>query len=268
MFAFTTVKTLVESQLDAEHPLRGIRATMRQVLAEGLPSVRVPSGQRPPQISRDDFLRASVWRALYSLRNDRLLKQSLRFDLRAQWFVGFCLHPHEWSHSAYGDALDAYLLHASAQLFFTKMLTYLKEQGLHRSPELALNLELLEGWADPSCLMPSDGVELAAARGALPVARDWSQFEGRRAQRSLPSTAYRPGCRPTSQLGGQVSTTRALANAQLGPLTLKELEETGAMPATASRVPALSPPTPPKAKKEDTYDPKSLMQSLMQEILG
>ncbi len=275
MFSYTMVKTLVESQLDALHPIRSIRASMLDVLRSNIEPTRKGTGllDQELKIGRKTFASALLWRGLFSVRNQQQLIDELRFDLRCQWFVGFCLHRGEWSHEDWTEASDIYLKEPKVQAFFKTILVLIREEGFHRSELLSLNMGLLEAWADPSCILPSDEASFGSSRsGNSSVRPDWSCFEGRRSPKPMPGTSYRPGYQPNNNLGGQLHTTRALANAQLGTLTVDEIVQSGGpLPAyiTQTKVKAISPaPTNETESSQDGYDPQALMQSLMQDLMS
>ena len=82
MFSMATIESLVERKLPVEHPLRRIKRRTDEVLRDvsgeldALYSERARSSIPPEQI-----LRALLWMALFSIRSERQLEESLRFTV-------------------------------------------------------------------------------------------------------------------------------------------------------------------------------------------
>jgi len=284
MFAISTVRTLIESQFSGDHPLRLIRTQMRELLRGGRKQACVAD------IERKDMIAALMWRGLYAIPSEQLLKEAMRFDLRCQWFLGFCMEPSDWRHAEFIEAMTAYLDQADTQRFFGEMLFFLKENGLLTSQVLDVDIELLENWAEPGRLNGADAMDIRKTGCSKRERKDWRSFSGKAGKRidhaatDWCAPGYNPNNRTlvarryaemsesvecadeaarldrlsktvkrTENLAGLLSTTRALANTRPGAV------------AGTSILPGTSAPQPEETAVTDS---KSLMESMFSDLMS
>ncbi len=78
-----------EARVGKDHPLRGIRAMVDQVLSQlsrRFDSMYACVGR--PSIAPEKLLRAQLLEMLYSIRRERLLMVEMDYNLLFRWFVG------------------------------------------------------------------------------------------------------------------------------------------------------------------------------------
>jgi transposase len=153
LFTATTVESLVERTLAPDHPLRRIKAATDAVLVALSAEFDVLYSSRGrPSIAPERVLRALLWQALFSVRSERQLEQSLRFDLLCRWFVGLSIDEDAWDHSTFSKLRETIQLEEIAELFFEKHLEFLRAEGLLSSEHLSVDGTLLAAWASHKSL--------------------------------------------------------------------------------------------------------------------
>jgi transposase len=78
-----------DKRVPADHPLRRVRALVRDVLKELSPSLgRLYSSEGRPSIPPEQLLSALLLQVFYSIRSERQLIEQLAYNLLFRWFVG------------------------------------------------------------------------------------------------------------------------------------------------------------------------------------
>src|SRR5258707_10795306 len=78
-----------ESRVPARHPLRKVRALVRDVMAElsrGFARLYAKEGR--PSVPPEHLLSALLIQVLYGIRSERQLMEQLDYNLLYRWFVG------------------------------------------------------------------------------------------------------------------------------------------------------------------------------------
>src|SRR3989441_10992929 len=93
MFSYLSPETRVRK----DHPLRGIRAMVDEVLTQlsARFDAMYASGGRP-SIPPEKLLRAQLLQMLYSIRSERLLMEEIDYSMLFRWFVGLNLDEEVW----------------------------------------------------------------------------------------------------------------------------------------------------------------------------
>ena len=153
LFTATTIESLVERSLAADHPLRRIKAKTDAILVSlSAQFDELYSSRGRPSIAPERVLRAVLWQALFSVRSERQLEQVLRFDLLCRWFVGLSIDEDAWDHSTFSKLRETIQLESIAELFFEKHLEFLRGEGLLSSDHLTVDGTLLAAWASHKSL--------------------------------------------------------------------------------------------------------------------
>jgi transposase len=78
-----------EARVPANHPLRAIRALVRDVLTELDRSLsRLYASEGRPSIAPEQLLSALLLQVFYGIRSERQLMEQLDYNLLYRWFVG------------------------------------------------------------------------------------------------------------------------------------------------------------------------------------
>jgi len=202
LFAIGDLRTLVERKLPHDHPLRRIKAKTDEVLLSlNSEFDKLYSHRGRNSIPPERILRACLWQALYSVRSERQLEMTLRFDLLCRWFVGLPLHEDAWDHSTFSKARESFLLQSLAQLFFEQHLAFLRDDGLVSSEHLSVDGSLLAAWASHKSLvkksdLDSDGNPPPAGPGGR---NGWVDFKGQKRSNDTHVSASDPDAKLASK---------------------------------------------------------------------
>src|SRR5207342_3365053 len=98
MFSYVSL----EDRVPLEHPLRGIRKLVDQVLS----GMTKEFDQRYSEVGRpsippERLLRALLLQVFYSIRSERLLMEQLDYNLLFRWFVGLGMDDAVWNHAVF-----------------------------------------------------------------------------------------------------------------------------------------------------------------------
>lgn len=209
LFAIGDWRTLVERRLPADHPLRRIKKHADEVLL----SLDSEFDKLYPKRGRESvppewMMRALLWQGLFSVRSERQLEMTLRFDFLCRWFVGLPLHEDAWDHSVFSQARESFLLQTIAQLFFEKHLEFLRAENLLSSEHLSVDGSLLAAWASHKSLVKndefdSDGKPPSAGPGGRNA---WVDFKGEKRSNATHTSASDPEAKLASKgVGAKLS---------------------------------------------------------------
>lgn len=136
----------LEERIPKNHPLRGMRALVDEVL-KGLSSEfdALYSKVGRPSIPPERLLRALLLQAFYSIRSERLLMEQLDYNLLFRWFVGLEIDDAVWDHAVFSKNRDRLLNQEMAQRFFT--LVKERATGLMSDEHFTVDGTLLQAWA-------------------------------------------------------------------------------------------------------------------------
>jgi transposase len=145
----------LEERIPKNHPLRGIRGLVDEVL-KNLSSEfdALYSKVGRPSIPPERLLRALLLQAFYSIRSERLLMEQLDYNLLFRWFVGLKIDDTVWDHAVFSKNRDRLLNQEMAQRFFTLV----KEQamGLMSDEHFTVDGTLLQAWASQKSFQRKD----------------------------------------------------------------------------------------------------------------
>ncbi len=154
-----------EARVPADHPLRPIRAMTDRALSELDPLFRrlyAKTGR--PSIPPERLLRALLLQLLYSIRSERLLMESLDYNLLFRWFVGLSADDPIWDVTVFTKNRERLLRGDVAQAFFAAVLRQARAQGLLSDEHFSVDGTLVEAWAGQKSFRPKD--EEGSGRGA------------------------------------------------------------------------------------------------------
>src|SRR5579872_6964405 len=146
----------LEERIPKNHPLRGIRTLVDEVLKGLSPEFdALYSKVGRPSIPPERLLRALLLQAFYSVRSERLLMEQLDYNLLFRWFVGLEIDDRVWDHAVFSKNRERLLNQEMAQKFFTRV----KEQamGLMSDEHFTVDGTLLEAWASQKSFQRKDG---------------------------------------------------------------------------------------------------------------
>src|SRR5271156_2455934 len=139
----------LEERIPTNHPLRGIRALVDEVLKDLSPefdALYAKVGR--PSIPPERLLRALLLQAFYSIRSERLLMEQLDYNLLFRWFVGLPADEAVWDVTVFTKNRDRLLEGEIAQGFFEQVLEQAAQQGLLSDEHFTVDGTLIEAWAN------------------------------------------------------------------------------------------------------------------------
>ena len=209
LFSMATVESLVERKLPADHPLRSIKAQTNAVLvALDAEFDEAYSGLGRPSIPPERILRAQLWQALFSIRSERQLEESLRYDLRCRWFVGLSLDEDAWDHSTFSKLRDSVQLETISELFFERHLKFLRAADLLSDDHLSVDGSLLAAWASHKSLVKMEDLDKDGKPPKPPEGgrNGWVDFKGEKRSNATHVSATDPEARLASKgVGAKLS---------------------------------------------------------------
>lgn len=145
----------LEERIRKDHPLRGIRQLVDEVLKDLSPEFdKLYAKVGRPSIAPERLLRALLLQAFYSIRSERLLMEELEYNLLFRWFVGLEIDDGVWNHAVFSKNRERLLNQEMGQMFFARV----KEQarGLMSDEHFTVDGTLLQAWASQKSFQPKE----------------------------------------------------------------------------------------------------------------
>src|SRR6185503_6457388 len=137
-----------ESRVRQNHPLRGIRQQMDQVLKRLSPLFdEMYSKTGRPSIAPEKLLRALLVQMLYSIRSERLLMEEIDYSILFRWFVGMNLDDRVWDPTTFTKNRERLLEADVAKAFLAEVVSEAKAGGWVSNEHFTVDGTLLEAWA-------------------------------------------------------------------------------------------------------------------------
>jgi transposase len=119
-----------EERVSPDHPLRGIRTAVDEVLGELSPlfaAMYATTGR--PSIPPEKLLRALLLQMLYSIRSERLLMEEIDYSVLFRWFVGMNLDEPVWDATTFTKNRERLLDGDVAREFLSEIVKRAREKG-------------------------------------------------------------------------------------------------------------------------------------------
>lgn len=148
----------LESRIPKDHPIRKIRRTVDEALAELEPAFDEMYAERGrPSIPPEQLIRALLLQILFTIRSERQLMERIDYDLLFRWFVGLRMDDPVWNHSVFSKNRDRLLRFGIDELLFEAI----KKQGYAKKllsrDHFSVDGTLLEACASLKSYRPKDG---------------------------------------------------------------------------------------------------------------
>jgi transposase len=147
-----------EARVRKDHPLRGIRAMVDEVLSQLSPrfdTMYAKVGR--PSIAPEKLLRAQLLQMLYSIRSERLLMEEMDYNLLFRWFVGLNADDEVWDATTFTKNRDRLLEADVAKEFLAQVVAQAQAKGLTSDEHFTVDGTLLEAWASAKSFQPKEG---------------------------------------------------------------------------------------------------------------
>ena len=147
-----------EARIPEDHPLRPIRAIVREVLKTLSPTFsRLYAREGRPGIAPEQLMSALLLQALYGVRSERLLMEQLDYNLLFRWFVGLAPDAKVWHATVFTKNRDRLFEGDVFAKFLRKLLDHPRVKPLLSDEHFSVDGTLIEAWASHKSFQPKDG---------------------------------------------------------------------------------------------------------------
>lgn len=154
MFSYVSLET----RIPAKHPLRAIRALVRDVLVEISRSFAwLYSKEGRPSVPPEQLLSALLIQVLYGVRSERQLMEQLDYNLLYRWFVGLSPDDPVWNPTTFTKNRERLQNGDVFQKFMNRLLNHPKVTPLLSDEHFSVDGTLIEDWASQKSFRPKDG---------------------------------------------------------------------------------------------------------------
>jgi transposase len=147
-----------EGRIPAAHPLRQVRALVREVLKDLSRSLsRLYSHEGRPSIPPEQLLSALLLQVLYGIRSERMLMEQLDYNLLFRWFVGLSPDDRVWDATSFTKNRERLQQGEVFDKFMVKLLEQPAVKPLLSDEHFSVDGTLIEAWASHKSFKPKDG---------------------------------------------------------------------------------------------------------------
>lgn len=147
-----------ETRVPVSHPLRKVRALVRDVLKELSQSFgRLYAREGRPSIPPEQLLSALLLQVFYGIRSERQLMEQLDYNLLYRWFVGLSPDDRVWDPTTFTKNRDRLQNGDVIQKFMSKLLSHPQVQPLLSDEHFSVDGTLIEAWASQKSFRLKDG---------------------------------------------------------------------------------------------------------------
>lgn len=151
MFTYVSV----EERVPADHPLRPIKAYADSALRDlSRTFEQMYSDRGRPSIPPERLLKAQLLVALYSIRSDRMLCETLDYNILFRWFLDMNLEEPGFDASTFSKNRDRLLAHDVSGKFFDAVVKLAGKKGLLSDDHFTVDGTLIEAWASQKSFRP------------------------------------------------------------------------------------------------------------------
>jgi len=137
-----------EARVPQDHPLRGIRTLVDEVLRELSPRFAgLYARVGRPSIPPEKLLRAQLLQVLYTVRSERQLMEQLDYNLLFRWFVGLNMDDAIWDATVFTKNRQRLLDGEVATAFLERVVAQAQQRGLLSGEHFTVDGTLIEAWA-------------------------------------------------------------------------------------------------------------------------
>jgi transposase len=138
-----------EARVPPNHPLRKIRALVRDVLGELNRSLgKLYASEGRPSIPPEQLLSALLLQVFYGIRSERQLMEQLDYNLLYRWFVGLSPDDPVWDPTTFTRNRDRLQNGEVFKKFMTRLLNHPQVKPLLSDEHFSVDGTLIEAWAE------------------------------------------------------------------------------------------------------------------------
>src|SRR5438874_11926003 len=147
-----------EARVPANHPLRKVRALVRDVLSDLNRSLaRLYASEGRPSIPPEQLLSALLLQVFYGIRSERQLMEQLDYNLLYRWFVGLSPDDPVWDPTTFTKNRERLQNGDVFTKFMTRLLNHSQVKPLLSDEHFSVDGTLIEAWASQKSFRPKDG---------------------------------------------------------------------------------------------------------------
>lgn len=145
----------LERLVPTDHPLRPIKRRADELLRAMSRDFNAAYSQMGrPSIPPEQLLKALLLQALFSLRSEIALMESLRFNLLYRWFVDLPVDAEVWTPESFSTNRERFAAHQLLRKFFDRVVASALTQQLAGSEHFSVDGTLIRSWASAKSLHP------------------------------------------------------------------------------------------------------------------
>ncbi len=157
----------LNQRVPADHPLRGIKARVDQVLGKLSPLFdELYAAEGRPSIPPEQLLKGRILMALYSVRSERLFCEQLAYNLLWLWFLDRELDEGSFDPTVFTHNYERVLSADAAKLFFVEVYDLSRQEGWTSDQHFTADGTLVEAWASLKSFVRKDGTDQAKIASA------------------------------------------------------------------------------------------------------
>jgi transposase len=147
-----------ESRVPLNHPLRAIKRLVDPILRDLSPLFdQMYAQDGRPSIPPERLLKAKVLQALFTIRSEALLMETLEYNLLFRWFLDLNLLDPVWDASTFSQNQERLLQHQTAELFFARIVALAREHDWVSDAHFTVDGTLVDAWASLKSFRPKTG---------------------------------------------------------------------------------------------------------------
>ncbi len=151
MFSYVSL----EDRIPKGHPLRRLRYLVDTVLAtmdQEFEAVYAKNGR--PSVPPERLMKAMLLQILFTVRSERLLVESIDYNLLYRWFVGLAIDDPVWDHSTFSQNRERLFNEGVARVFFERVKALADWRRLTSSEHFSVDGTLIDAWASHKSFRP------------------------------------------------------------------------------------------------------------------
>jgi len=146
-----------EDRVPANHPLRQVRALVRDILKDLSVSLgKLYAKEGRPSIPPEQLLSALLLQVFYGIRSERQLMEQLNYNLLYRWFVGLSPDDPIWDPTTFTKNRDRLQKGDVFGKFMTALLNHPQVAPLLSDEHFSVDGTLIEAWASHKSFKPKD----------------------------------------------------------------------------------------------------------------
>ncbi|MCI0436265.1 MAG: IS5 family transposase [Gemmatimonadetes bacterium] len=157
----------IESWIDPEHPLRGVKRRVDEILKSLRPKFRKAySLIGRPSVPPEMLLKALLLQSLYSIRSERQLVADIRVNLLYRWFLDLPLDAPVWDATTFTKNRERFQKHGLLRSFFDRVVEGAYVEQLMSEEHFAVDGTLIQSYASMKSVRRMDSKDRTVSDGA------------------------------------------------------------------------------------------------------